>query len=398
MDQGGNQDQIGPRSGTSIEDEVKTDMEKGPEEVAAKQNKAQGKEIDIRAKAVASSQQQPNRIVQFGKPDHLISPGFVQKGVSKSSAPGITLAPRWCPPGLTHSQRRRIQWMRAQKLKEDAAEKERDEHFNSIHPMWRVKEKIDTPAPTTSDDDVDLLDNDEASLIKDGSPSLTDMDINMVFTLPTEFRDVEKEVAQMCLRPKEVVFEKPEESSQHMKPLYMRGHIDRRPISRMLIDGGIAINLMPDSIFKKLGREDDELMKTNLTLNDVGATRWRLEALSPWSSLSGASLLLLHSSSSRCKVIIVFIFGHDWIHAKRCIPSTLHQFFIQWIDEVEVVHANASVYIALADATADWQHGSIQCLSGKDLTGYDFLSVSKDEFVPMSVQPASETRLGGVVF
>jgi hypothetical protein len=38
----------------------------------------------------------------------------------------------------------------------------------------------------------------------------------------------------------------------------------------MLIDGGVAINLMPDSIFKKLGREDDELMKTNLTLNDVG--------------------------------------------------------------------------------------------------------------------------------
>jgi hypothetical protein len=55
MDQGGNQDQIGSRSGTSVEDEVKTDMEKGPEEVAAKQNKAQGKETDIRAKAVASS-------------------------------------------------------------------------------------------------------------------------------------------------------------------------------------------------------------------------------------------------------------------------------------------------------------------------------------------------------
>jgi hypothetical protein len=31
-----------------------------------------------------------------------------------------------------HSQRRRIQWMRAQKLKEDMAEKEIDEHFNTI--------------------------------------------------------------------------------------------------------------------------------------------------------------------------------------------------------------------------------------------------------------------------
>jgi hypothetical protein len=35
-DQGGNQDQIGPRSETSADDEVKHDMEKGPEEVAVK--------------------------------------------------------------------------------------------------------------------------------------------------------------------------------------------------------------------------------------------------------------------------------------------------------------------------------------------------------------------------
>jgi hypothetical protein len=78
---------------------------------------------------------------------------------------------------------------------------------------WRVKEKVDTPAPTASDDGMDLLDDDEALLIKDGSPSLTGMDINMVFTLPAEFRGAEEEVAQMCLGPKEVVFKKPEESS-----------------------------------------------------------------------------------------------------------------------------------------------------------------------------------------
>jgi hypothetical protein len=76
-----------------------------------------------------------------------------------------------------------------------------------------VKEKVDAPTPTTSDDDMDLLDNDEAPLIKDGSPPPTGMDINMVFTLPTEFRVVEQEVAQMCLGPKEAMFEKPEESS-----------------------------------------------------------------------------------------------------------------------------------------------------------------------------------------
>jgi hypothetical protein len=54
-----------------------------------------------------------------------------------------------------------------------------------------------------------------------------------------------------------------------LKPLYIRAHIDEKPISRMLIDSSATINLMSYSIFKKLGREDDELVKTNLTLNGV---------------------------------------------------------------------------------------------------------------------------------
>jgi hypothetical protein len=63
-----------------------------------------------------------------------------------------------------------------------------------------------------------------------------------------------------------------------------------------------------------------------------------------------------------------------------------------------VVHANVLAYIVLADAMTDWQHGSTQCLSGRDLTGYDFLSVCKEGFAPMSVKPASESRLNNVVF
>jgi hypothetical protein len=40
----------------------------------------------------------------------------------------------------------------------------------------------------------------------------------------------------------------------------------------MLIDSDAAINLMSFSVFKKPEREVDKLMKTNQTLNGVGAT------------------------------------------------------------------------------------------------------------------------------
>jgi hypothetical protein len=117
--------------------------------------------------------------------------------------------------------------MRAQKWREEAVEKERDEHFNAIRPMFpakkesRVKEKSSVSMLTTSDDDMDLLDDEESPLINNGSPSPASMDDNMVFTLSCKFRGVEEEIAQLCLGPKEAVFEKPEESSQHMKPFYV---------------------------------------------------------------------------------------------------------------------------------------------------------------------------------
>nr|AAX96785.1 retrotransposon protein, putative, unclassified [Oryza sativa Japonica Group]ABA92547.1 retrotransposon protein, putative, unclassified [Oryza sativa Japonica Group] len=45
------------------------------------------------------------------------------------------------------------------------------------------------------------------------------------------------------------------------------GHIDGKLVSRMLVNGGAAVNLMPYSLLKKLGHGDDELKKTNMILN-----------------------------------------------------------------------------------------------------------------------------------
>jgi hypothetical protein len=38
----------------------------------------------------------------------------------------------------------------------------------------------------------------------------------------------------------------------------------------MLVDGGATVNLMPYSLYRKLGKQDDELVKTNMTLSGVG--------------------------------------------------------------------------------------------------------------------------------
>jgi hypothetical protein len=49
------------------------------------------------------------------------------------------------------------------------------------------------------------------------------------------------------------------------------------------------------------------------------------------------------------------ILGHDLIHVNHCVPSSLHQFLIQWIDDkIEVVHTDTSTYIILANAMVYW--------------------------------------------
>jgi hypothetical protein len=50
---------------------------------------------------------------------------------------------------------------------------------------WGVKAKTRVPTLTASENDMDLL---------DGYPPLIGMDINMVFTLSTEFRGVEEKI------------------------------------------------------------------------------------------------------------------------------------------------------------------------------------------------------------
>ena len=62
-----------------------------------------------------------------------------------SSSKSQYFLPKWCPPGLTRTQRRKLQRLRCQERKEKEAEQQRDEYFNKHGPMfpqkqeWRVK-------------------------------------------------------------------------------------------------------------------------------------------------------------------------------------------------------------------------------------------------------------------
>ena len=59
------------------------------------------------------------------------------------------------------------------------------------------------------------------------------------------------------------------------------------------------------------------------------------------------------------------LLGRDWIHANCCIPSTMHQCLIQWVDDtVEIVSADSSFSVASAEAHIV-SYDRMNCLSGQ---------------------------------
>jgi hypothetical protein len=122
----------------------------------------------------------------------------------------------------------------------------------------------------------------------------------------------------------------------------VKGHINGKPVNNMLVDSETMVNLMPYSLYKKLGEIDEELIKTKRMVRGVGGgkpiltTRFALMKLTIRNKTLATTFFVAEVQGS-----YNLILGHDWIQANRCVPSSLHQFLIQWVDnEVEIVYAD----------------------------------------------------------
>ena len=60
-----------------------------------------------------------------------------------------------------------------------------------------------------------------------------------------------------------------------------------------------------------------------------------------------------------------------------------------------MVHADASACVAMVESSS-LPHDTVKCLTGLDLTDYDFLSITRDGFVPVNVKPM-ENRLNHII-
>jgi hypothetical protein len=205
---------------------------------------------------------------------------------------------QWCPRGLTKSQKRRVQRLRNDEQQE-AKKKSK---------VWQVKQTADK---------------------NKGEQSAM---IGATFMLPTEFRATEEEiedsdddvaVAHWIYQVQSATFEKPERYL-HLKALYLKGFIDGKPMTKMLVDGGAAFNLMPYTTFRKLDKMPEDLFSIDMRLPDFSGKASMTKGAICVQLTIGSKSLPTTFFIIDAKGSYSILLGRDWIHANCCIPSTMH--------------------------------------------------------------------------
>jgi hypothetical protein len=143
-----------------------------------------------------------------------------------------------------------------------------------------------------------------------------------------------------------------------MKPLFIRGHLDGMSVGHMLVDGGASVNILSLSLFKKLGHVEGDLNCTNLSLSGFAGDPTEVKGIIykelTFGSKTVPTTFFVVDVKGRYNVLL----GRDWIHTNRCVPFTLYQCVIQWIDdEVEVVQADEDVCIVVAESQLTSKRG-----------------------------------------
>ncbi|KAM2400268.1 hypothetical protein ACFXTH_036735 [Malus domestica] len=174
-------------------------------------------------------------------------------------------------------------------------------------------------------------------------PSVLDMEISMVHVLPADFQS---STAQPNFLDGDVVAEEPghidfvsiaegESATKddglkaalaelfprsssaklhHLKPLYVTAHIEGYPVSKVFVDCGATVNIMPLNIMKALRRSNDELIPSGITMSSFVGDKSQTKGVLPLTvNIAGRTHMtafFVVDSKTEYNALL----GRDWIH------------------------------------------------------------------------------------
>ncbi|KAM2033421.1 hypothetical protein ACFX1T_015311 [Malus domestica] len=169
----------------------------------------------------------------------------------------------------------------------------------------------------------------------------------------------------------------------HLKPLYVTAHIEGYPVSKVFVDCGATVNILPLNIMKALRRSNDELIPSGITMSSFVGDKSQTKGVLPLTVTIAGRTHMTAFFVVDSKTEYNALLGRDWIHQTSCIPSSLYQVLVFWDGKSVTVHP--------AD-NQPFETNMIQARYYDDHVGYITLQGFNDEGRPtrISVQKAIE--------
>lgn len=169
-------------------------------------------------------------------------------------------------------------------LMEDRMEKKPPREI--IFPPLPAMVKPNGTYPLPNEDDEMLTDNFDSRL-----ENAFNVICNVAYVLPIEFdmvNDVKKEednelveessnhkplcyyvMNNSCVNEDKTIFERPDLGmQQNLKPNFIWANVENVGVNKVLVDGGVKINLMPHSLLNNIRKYDTDLRPHNLVLSN----------------------------------------------------------------------------------------------------------------------------------
>ena len=145
-----------------------------------------------------------------------------------------------------------------------------------------------------------------------------------------------------------MILEKPSgKMMRHIKPLYVRAHLNGRQVSKVRINYGSVVNVMPLRMLRAMGRIISDLIETEVVVFAFTGEVSKTLGILPIDITIGSKISLFDffviDSTKNYNIFL----GRDWIHVNWCVSSSLHQFLLFWKgNEVEFVRVDKQSFMA----------------------------------------------------
>ncbi|CAL8095915.1 unnamed protein product [Prunus armeniaca] len=182
-----------------------------------------------------------------------------------------------------------------------------------------------------------------------------EVSMNMVLVLPSEFsaprgqtngldNDVGEEQLDQRQKTKEellaneVIPRDEPNKYRHLKPLYISAHVEGVPVSKVFVDCGATVNILPYSMMKKLDKSKEDLIPSDVVMSSFVGDKSKTIGVLPLkitvADRTRVAAFYIVESNMDYNILL----GQDWIHQSGCIPSSIFQLLFFWDGQRVSIH------------------------------------------------------------